>query len=116
MLSSADQVIRCLVTYTDWWQPTTSSVLLVGNAKRDKAIPDGLRAGLLETLDLREELRRRVWQLDELDRHLLLLWYVDQLPTEEVATRLRISRRQCFRRRANAVRKIVELGEPERAA
>ena len=116
MLSSPDQVIHWLVTYTDWWQPSTTSVMQVGNARRDQSAQDGMRAGLLETLDVREELRRRVCQLAEMDRHLLLLWYVHQVPTEDIVATLGISRRQCFRRRARAVRRIVELGEPSRAA
>jgi len=116
MLRTADQVVRSLVTFTDWWQPSTSSVLVVGSAKRDRNFPDGLRSGLLETLEIRTELCRRVMQLKEIDRHLLLLWYVDQVPTEEIASTLSISKRQCFRRRANAVRRIVELGETGEAA
>ena len=42
------------------------------------------------------------------DRRLLYLWYLRQLPAHEIARELRISRRQCFRRRATAIRAIVE--------
>ena len=115
MLDSPDQVIQSLVTYTDWWQPSTTSVLQVGGARRKVEFGDGLRAGLLETLDLRTELCRRIAQLDERDRELLYLWYVVQLVAEDIAKALGISRRQCFRRRARAIRKIVELGEDEAA-
>ena len=55
-------------------------------------------------------------QLSEAERSVLFLWYVRQLAVEDIAKELRISRRQCFRRRASAIRKIVELGEPRRAA
>ena len=116
MLTSPHEVARCLIMYTDWWQPFTSSVLQVGAARRKGKDPIDFRSGLLETLDERTELARRVCQLHEPDRHLLLMWYVQQLPTEDIAEILGISIRQCFRRRARAVRKIVELGEPEEAA
>jgi DNA-directed RNA polymerase specialized sigma subunit len=52
-----------------------------------------------------------VLRLGDRDRKLLLLWYVKQLAVEDIARALRISRRQCFRRRAHAIRKIVELGD-----
>jgi DNA-directed RNA polymerase specialized sigma24 family protein len=116
VLTSPNEVVRCLLMYTDWWQPFTTSVLQVGGARRKSNDATDFRSGLLETLDERGELARRVCQLRETDRHLLLMWYVQQLPTEDIAETLGISIRQCFRRRARAVRKIVELGEPQEAA
>lgn len=115
MLDSPDRVIQSLLTYTDWWQPSTTSVLQVGGARRNVEFGDGLRAGLVETLDVRTELCRRVSQLPDGDRELLFLWYVVQLVAEDIAKALGISRRQCFRRRARAIRRIVELGETEAA-
>jgi DNA-directed RNA polymerase specialized sigma24 family protein len=115
MLDSPAQVIRCLLTYTDWWQPSTGSILQVAAARRKSQLPDGFHPGLVETLDVRAELCRRVSQLEERDREVLYLWYVVQLAAADIGKELRISRRQCFRRRAGAVRKIVELGEPEAA-
>lgn len=116
MFKNEHHVITCLVTYTDWWQPPSTSVIEVAAARRNKNLPDGFRPGLLETLDERAELCRRVWQLEERDRHLLFLWYVTQLPVEDIARAAGISRRQCFRRRAKAIRAIIEYGQPERAA
>ena len=111
MLSTPDQVVWALVTYTDWWQPNTSSIYRVGN-RRDIFASDGIRAGLLERLPERDELCRRMQRVAEQDRRLLFLWYLRQLPAHEIARDLRISRRQCFRRRAAVIRRIVELGEP----
>lgn len=113
MLSSPQEVIRSLICYTDWWQPASTSILQVAGARRSRDIPDGIPAGLLATLDERTELCRRMQILAERDRFLLFLWYVKQLSAKDIGKALRISRRQVFRRRANAVRKIIELGEPE---
>lgn len=113
MLESQNDVIRSLITYTDWWQPFTGSVLQVGGKRGNS---DGLREGLVDTFDERTELRRRVWLLDERDRHVLFLWYVRQLPTRDIAQILGMSRRTCMRRKADAVRKIVDLGTPNAAA
>jgi DNA-directed RNA polymerase specialized sigma24 family protein len=115
VLDSPRQVVWSLLTYTDWWQPATSSLLQVGPARRKSGFPEGIPAGLLETLDVRAELCRRVSLLEDRDRQVLYLWYVVQLPAEDIAKTVRISRRQCFRRRAKAIRKIVESGEPEAA-
>lgn len=114
MLSTPKRVIWALITYTDWWQPVTSSLYQVGNHRGNMAT-DGIRGGLLDTLSERTELCRRMQLIDERDRRLLHLWYVRQLPAHEIARELSISRRQCFRRRAAALRMIVELGEPATA-
>jgi hypothetical protein len=116
VLDSHDVVVLALLTYTDWWQPATSSVLQVGPARRANALPEAFRAGLLETLDIRTELCRRMQLIKDLDRQVLFLWYVRQLDVKEISRQLQISRRQCFRRKANAIRKLIELGETDQAA
>ncbi len=114
MLSTPERVVWALITYTDWWQPVTSSLYKVGQ-RRGNTATDGIRGGLLDTLAERTELCRRMQLIGERDRRLLHLWYVRQLPANEIARELSISRRQCFRRRAAAIRKIAELGEPSTA-
>ena len=114
MLSSPNEVVWALVTYTEWWQPNTASIYRIGN-RRASFASDGLPTKLLDTLPEREELCRRMQEIDESDRFLLYLWYVRQLSAHDVARELSIGRRQCFRRRAAAIRRIVELGEPPTA-
>lgn len=113
-LASPDEVIRALVRYTDWWQPATSSVYHISG--RRNVSGDGIAPGLLETLDERTELCRRMATLPQRDRSLLFLWYVQQEAALDIARMLRISRRQCFRIRANAIRTLAEAGDPERDA
>jgi DNA-directed RNA polymerase specialized sigma subunit len=89
----------------------------VGAMRRSgRAFADGIRPGLISTIDIRSELSRRMKQLDDRDRTLLFLWYVRQLAAADIAKAIRTSRRHCFRLRASAVRKIVDLGEPGQAA
>ena len=116
VLSTAKQVIWCLLTYTDWWQPSSASILLVGAARRGGERTDGIHPGLVETLDERTELCRRVARISERERQVLFLWYMRQLPVREIATALGVSIRQCQRTRAKAIARIVELGSEERAA
>jgi hypothetical protein len=111
VLSTPNQVVWALVTYTDWWQPNTSSVYKVGT-RRGSFASDGIHGGLLDSLPERQELCRRMQAIAERDRRLLYLWYLRELPALDIARDLRISRRQCFRRRAAVIRRIVDLGEP----
>jgi DNA-directed RNA polymerase specialized sigma24 family protein len=116
MLSSRRRVVWALLTYTEWWHAPTTSILQVGAARRTKEFPDGLRAGLLETLEERAELCRRFWHLDLRDRQILFLWYVQQLSVEEISRIVGVSRRHFFRCRSKAIDAIVDLGEPQQAA
>ena len=102
-------MIRALLRYTDWWQPASASVAIVGTARRGRDFGDGIPKGLLATLDERTELCRRMRLVEDRDRRLLFLWYVKQLIAQDIAKEMRLSRRQVFRRRANAVRLIVDL-------
>jgi hypothetical protein len=106
-------VIRGLVTITDWWQPHTTSILQVGGARRAAGYGDGIRDGLFDTIGERSELARRVRLLDERDRLILFLWYVKELPAHEVAREARISRRHCFRRRSAALRALVDRDDEQ---
>lgn len=112
MLASPDQVVWALITYTDWWQPSTASIYRVGRRGATLA-SDGMAVGLLDSMPVRSELCRRMQQLRGSDRRLLYLWYVRQLGAQDIARELRISRRQCFRRRAGAIRAIVDAGDAQ---
>lgn len=112
-LPSQASVIQALLRYTDWWQPATASVLNVGAARRASDLGDGFSPGLLDTLDERRELCRRMQRLEERDRDVLFLWYVKQLDVFGISRALGISRRQCFRRRSRAVHRLVALGDQD---
>jgi DNA-directed RNA polymerase specialized sigma subunit len=113
LLDFPDTVVRSLLTYTDAWQPSTSSIYQLAGAGRDRRLADGIRAGLIERLDERSELCRRMHELSDRDRQVLILWYVRHLSAEEIAAELGISRRQCFRRRAQAIRALTEPRQEE---
>jgi DNA-directed RNA polymerase specialized sigma24 family protein len=114
MMRDTSMLIATLIRYTDPWQPATSSFYEVGAARRGPSHSDGMRPGLLETLDDRTELCRRMGELSERERRVLFLWYVRQLSAQEIAKELRISRRQCFRIRSAALRALQgETVDPE---
>jgi DNA-directed RNA polymerase specialized sigma24 family protein len=115
LFTSAAEVVHCLLTYSDWYQPASASVLKVG-ARRTKGAGDGMHPNLLETLDERRELRRLVALLTDKERDVLILWYVAQATPSEIARAVSASQRQVYRIRGRAVRRIVELGRPEEEA
>ncbi len=111
MFAAVPDVVWALVTYTDWWQPRTGSVIAVAGARRASGFDDGIRDGLLDTLDQRIELCRRMATLEERERRILYLWYVRELAAHEIAREVRISRRHCFRLKAAALRALVDQDE-----
>ncbi len=109
VLRTRNDVIRALVTYTDWWQPSSSSVIRVGvQRSKDSHHGDGMPTGLLDRIDERTELCRRMKDVNERDRAILFLWYVRQLAVDDIARAVGISRRHCFRRKAAAISAIVD--------
>lgn len=117
MLKTRNDVIRALVMYTDWWQPSSSSVIRVGvQRSKDSHHGDGMPTGLLDRIDERTELCRRMRDVNERDRTILFLWYVKQLAVEDIARAVRISRRHCFRRKAAAISAIVDSDAESDAA
>ena len=61
MLASREDVVRALITYTDWWQPVTASIYEVGAARRSSSDGDGIRltAAIRSLLgDMRDEEER----------------------------------------------------------
>jgi len=79
-------------------------------------LAEGIRPGLLEHLDERSELCKRMQRLTDRDRRLLFLWYLEQRAVDEIGKELKISRRQCFRRRREAIQAIIEAGKTDQAA
>lgn len=112
ILSTTHGVARSLSTFPDFMQPSTGSVVKFSGVRR-KDHGDGLRYEVVEFIDLRTELARRVSFLDARDRELLFMWYVRQLHVDDIATELGISRRQCFRRRVSALRAVADVDERE---
>jgi len=109
ILATPKGVASCLIAFADHLQPSTSSVLrFSGVGRRDCG--DGLRPQVVDDLDIRSELTRRMSLLDPQDRHVLFLWYVRGLHVDDISKELGLSRRQCFRRRAGSVRALIQLG------
>lgn len=111
MLDTPAQVVGCLITYTDWWQPPTGSVLEVPRTRGRYEPARTFRPGFVEELDQRAELRRRVAFLEQVDRRILYLYYVENRRPRDISLAVGLSTRQCTRRRKAAVDFLVEVGQ-----
>lgn len=111
-MDTRQDLIRCLVTFADWWQPTTTSVLSMRSVPtpRDPS-RDPFQPGLLDRIEERAELHRRLAHLEPRDREILFHFYVSSLPASEVAERTGLSIRQCFRRRNRALDELLAVGQ-----
>ncbi len=115
ILKTPSEVKRCLERSGDWYQPaTTTSFLRIGSHHRTFSQEEPFGPGFIDAVDESMELRRRLQCLDPRDREILVLWHVLGLPPGEVARRVGISRRHCFRRRTAAIEEVVKLGDQDR--
>ena len=111
VLETSAEVRRCLERSGDWYQPQTTSLLRIGGCPGAKASSEAFGEGFVEGMDERTELWRRLLCLEPRDREILFLWHVAGLTPAEVALRVGVSRRTCFRRRSAALEEVVRQGE-----
>jgi DNA-directed RNA polymerase specialized sigma24 family protein len=109
MLETTMAVERALRRYTDPFQPKTSSVTTLGGRPGSfQASP--FHPGLLDDLDERAELRRRMAWLPDEEAIVLVRWYVEGARPEVIAEALGCSVRHVYRRRATGLAAVVEMG------
>jgi hypothetical protein len=115
MLDTFASVERALTRYTDVLQPRTSSV---STLSRTSAGGDRFpfHPGLLDDLEERSELRRRLRWLEDEEALVLLRWYIEGARPELIAGALRRSVRHVYRRRVSAIERIVALGSADEFA
>jgi DNA-directed RNA polymerase specialized sigma24 family protein len=116
VLESAEEVRRCLERSRDWYLPATTSLVEIGAPPGDHSWDEVFRPGFLDSLDERLVLWRRLRCLEPLDRQILILLHVLGLPAAEVARRVGISRRHCFRRRNAALQQLVTAAPARESA
>lgn len=114
MLDTYAAVVRALVRFTDPLQPRTGSVTVASGRPGNGELP--FHPALLDGLEEREELRRRMACLPDEDATVLVRWYVEGASPEVIARDLRRSRRHVHRRRGAAVAALVALGRADEFA
>jgi len=110
MFQSAGQVVRALKAFSDYYDPRSSSVMVATNRTTD-VDADPFRRGFLDSLDLRSELLGRLSSLDERERAVLMLWYLEDLSVPQICERMNLSRSHCYRLRDRAVGMMLDQVE-----
>ncbi|GFP25381.1 hypothetical protein HKBW3S43_01132 [Candidatus Hakubella thermalkaliphila] len=110
MLDTRQEVVRALVTLPDYYQIKSSSLITILARKKyyDKG-RDPFGRKFLDNLEVRYELLRRLALLDERERNLLFMWYIETKPVVEIARKLHISRMHCYRLRLKALDNIISM-------
>jgi hypothetical protein len=114
MLDTFVSVERALSRYTDCLQPRSGSVTALcrgGSGGAGSGSP--FHPALLDNLEEREELRRRIAWLSDEEAVVIFRWYVEGAKPEVIAAGLGRSPRHVYRRRSSAVAAIVALGRRE---
>ena len=104
-------LVRALARYGDEAGPRTGSVMFVGGAPPRSRDP--VHPGVIAGLEERAELARRLRRLDDRDRLLVFLWYVEGWSVPNIAARLGISRVHCYRVRDRALHAMLDEAEPK---
>ena len=111
MLDTFHSVERALTRFTDPLQPRTGSFTTLsrsGGGSAGSGSP--FHPALLDELEERTELRRRMaWVSDE-EAVVLFRWYIEGTKPELIARDLGRSVRHVYRRRTSAIDSIVALG------
>jgi DNA-directed RNA polymerase specialized sigma subunit len=71
------------------------------------------RRGFISNFEERAELSRRLDDLEERDRRLLMLWHMEGHPVARIARMLGISRVHCYRVQRRALEAMLAYGRPE---
>ena len=109
MLTTFTDVERALVRYTDAFQPRTASVAALGGG-RGSGPGEPFHPALIEDMDVRSELARRMAWLDREEAVILFRWYVEGAKPTVIAAGLGRSLRHVYRRRVSGIEAIVALG------
>jgi DNA-directed RNA polymerase specialized sigma24 family protein len=114
MLDSFASVERALARYTDPLQPRSGSISTVPTVKPGGRFP--FHPALLDGLEERTELRRRMLWLQVEEAVVLVRWYVEGARPEAIARDLGRSVRHVYRYRVAAIERLVALGTADEFA
>ena len=111
MLATYASVEHALSHYTDCFQPRTGSVASLGG--KVSGAGHAIHPALLEGLEERTELCRRMAWLDREEAVILVRWYVEGAKPCVIAQGLGRSLRHVYRRRNSGVSTLVALGRSD---
>lgn len=106
MLDTTDGVIRVLRSLGRSTEPRSNSILARGGTGYS-VDRDPFFGGFIDSLESRTELLNRFSVLDERERAVLSLWYVQDLAVPSICETLGMSRATAYRIRDRALERLV---------
>jgi DNA-directed RNA polymerase specialized sigma24 family protein len=109
MLDTFESVERALRHYSDALQASSSSIMTCSSSGSSGADRFPFHPALLDSLEERTELRRRMVWLEPEEREVLVGWYVSGLGPHAVASAMGRSVRHVYRLRRSAIDYLVSM-------
>jgi len=110
MYETNGEVVGALKAFADFYQPRATGSIISGQGRGPQFGGDPFRGGFIDSLDARTTLLKRLAVLDERDRNVVMLWYVNDVPVKDICTKLGVSRATLYRMRDRALQQMVECG------
>lgn len=113
MLDTFGSVERALRRYTDPLQPRTGSCTAIPRSGGSSGSGAVFHPALLDDLEERTELRRRMAWLGREEAVVLFRWYVEGAKPQAIADGLGRSLRHVYRRRIAGIESLLALGRSD---
>ena len=115
MFDTTDGVIRALRTLGRSSETRSTSILSRSGAGYS-VDRDPFHGGFIDSIDTRTELLKRFARLDERERAILTLWYVQDLEVPAICETLGMSRATAYRIRDRAIERMTGASTTTEAA
>lgn len=109
MFDTTDGVVRALRSLGRSTDASSTSILATSSSTGYSVDKDPFHGGYIDSLEARLELLDRFSRLDERERAILTLWYVQDLAVPSICESLGMSRATAYRIRDRAIDRLVEV-------
>ena len=114
MLDSYNEVIITLKSLNDYYYLKSNFIICPKLGKFNTKGREPFSSGFLESIEIRNELLRRLNKLEEREKNILLLFYTFGKPIDYIEQELHLSSRQCYRIKKKALEKIINFEKKEK--
>ncbi len=109
MQKTSKEIIQILTTLNDYYH-LKSNYVIVGKAKtKDPARREPFAPGFLSSIDCKKEILKRLKEMDNRQRQILLLYYSFSKSPDDIVKILNISVRHFYRLKKKALDDLTDL-------
>ena len=114
MLNSYEEVINILKSLSDYYYLKSNFMICPKLGKLNIKDREPFCRGFLGSIELRNELIKRLNSLERKEKIVLLLFYTFGKPMSYIEQEFRLSCRQCYRIKRRAIEKIINFDKEEK--